>query len=189
MEKMKCKVVLLKHEQGILTLGEEIQWNIPGAFRGTKFHLYFSSNEKFKVGDYYVRISLSSNELGKSTNLLGNEDPYSKKVVATTDTTLNLPLIPQSFIEKYVESNGSIKEVEIEMTYVFGRLQPVVADYQNNVTILQPKETWTRDEVVDFTRKALIAYETSMVSPCKVAQYIDEKEQFDAEFWLQQNLK
>lgn len=42
--------------------------------------------------------------------------PYWKKIVASTDNSLGLQDIPETFIKHYVECNGSIDAVKIELT-------------------------------------------------------------------------
>lgn len=162
MKKMKYKVIMLATDnaEAPIRLGVNFHKNIPGKFRGTYFHLYFTSNEEIKVGDYVIPNSLSGYSTATKINTNDTIEFYNeistlggfdyigkiKKIVATTDSSLNLPSIPQSFIEEYVAANGKIEEVE--MANDFGKLQPVVANYQNNVIISQPKKTWTRDEVI-----------------------------------------
>lgn len=164
MEKLKCKVVTLATEDknSPIQLGVNFYKNIPGEFRGTYFHLYFISNEEIQVGDLVIGLAAHLNKIYKVKDITHNGnllqlDPKCemyptqfRKIVATTDPSLNLPLIPKSFIEEYVEANGKIDEVEIEAVMVFDKRQPFVADYQNSVTISKPKETWTRDEVVSL---------------------------------------
>lgn len=73
-------------------------------------HLYFTSNEEISTGDNYINIiTMQPDKAGVCWGL----NPHLRKVVATTDKSLNLPLIPQSFIEEYVKNKGEIKEVDI----------------------------------------------------------------------------
>ena len=85
-------------------------------------NLYFTSNEVIKEGDWYIydnRVFQSEGQDYNGTfNLVLHRGGWTKaslctKVIATTDKSLNLPIIPQSFVEEYVKSNGEIKEVPI----------------------------------------------------------------------------
>ena len=62
---------------------------------------------------------------------LGNNPNFSFKIEATTDPSLNLPLIPQSFVDKYVEKQGKIEEVLIEMEEVINCNNNT---YRNNIS-------------------------------------------------------
>ena len=77
-----------------------------------KFYaLYFVSDREIKEGDYYRRF--------KSTTITNKPTGHSgcdcKLIEATTDASLNLPLIPESFIEAYIAKQGDISECEIEL--------------------------------------------------------------------------
>ena len=106
-------------------------------------HLYFTNGEKIGVGDnvlskLYGLGKVVSNQWadnkGKTPMLVQFKDKaimYGKdgsykddgnkmylndcyKIVASSDESLNLPQIPQSFIKQYVKANGKIDEVEIK---------------------------------------------------------------------------
>lgn len=66
-------------------------------------HLYFISDDPIQKDEYYP----------------GNMEGFStewQKIIATTNPELKLPLIPQDWIKNvYVPSQGSIKEVYVEM--------------------------------------------------------------------------
>lgn len=99
-------------------------------------YLYLVSDQKLEVND--IVISTYDNwkgdsplkpqigkilEIGEDYYLIdafnGVEDNkwdigYSKKIVATNDKSLGLPLIPQSFVDKFIEKKGGIEEVMID---------------------------------------------------------------------------
>lgn len=80
-------------------------------------HLYFCSDDEIKEGDWFINI-ITNRIFGPATyadveNRRDGKD-YMVKVVASTDSSLGLPLIPQSFLQEYVRSNGNIKEVWLE---------------------------------------------------------------------------
>lgn len=94
-------------------------------------HLYITSNDEIKEGDWiYDR---AHDRIIQFDNLVvngGSCSDHCVKIIATTNSSLKiwshtcfsgeeiynkLPQIPDSFIKEYVESNGTIKEVEVEM--------------------------------------------------------------------------
>jgi len=83
-------------------------------------HLYFTSNEEIKEHDTIICIVDGVNQ-GKIVQNLTSHGAlvYTKvafwvKIVASTDSSLGLPEIQQSFLEEYVKSNGSIKSVKLQ---------------------------------------------------------------------------
>lgn len=159
MTKIKGKVVLLPFK-GHLN-GSEI-YNIRGKLRQlvtggqgrravasgfSANHIYIVSDEEIQIGDYqYYPLG---NSVIKTCNLLWSEEESCKKVICSTDPNLNLPLIPQEFIQQYCEN--PIKDVWVE-AFDKSDLIPII-------TPIQEKEYWTRDEVVqcikDFWRSPL----------------------------------
>jgi hypothetical protein len=80
----------------------------------TPQHLYFISVEKqqIKVGNWIHR-----NEMIFKASI-ADADEFDYYVIASTDSSLGLPAIPTTRIrDVYVPSNGSIKEVELELTF------------------------------------------------------------------------
>jgi len=106
-------------------------------------HLYLTSNEKIKKGDWYylettghgspTGVYKSTTELTSKLNTLSVN---CSKIIATTDKSLTipkitnigmqeecggilqvkaLPQIPQPFVEAYIKAEGKIDEVQVEM--------------------------------------------------------------------------
>jgi hypothetical protein len=182
--KMKCKVVILatneiqangvqiiknnkNNELKIPSTGGALRRIIAGSAVWKTQHLYLVSDEEIKVGDYYLSETFGKfNFFGQKPSILTEDDTelYIKykelcyKIIATTDTTLNLPLIPQSFIEKYVEVNGKIEEVMVNLENYRHYNNPDIrkADFEyrnrietrkdNTVIISKVKNTWNYDE-------------------------------------------
>lgn len=76
-------------------------------------HLYFTSDEEiFSDNEWRIckfdnsLVYVSKGECAANTSYI--------PIVASTDPSLGLPAIQQSFIEKYVAAQGKIEEVEIE---------------------------------------------------------------------------
>ena len=83
-------------------------------------HLYFTSDDELQKGDKMMMNGsiireVKINALSKIVCTLNgtHSTAVCKKIVATTDESLGLPLIPESFVENYVKSNGQIKETAI----------------------------------------------------------------------------
>lgn len=141
-------------------------------------HLYITSNEEIKEGDYayhkilgigrivilygeecFQTIKLHPND-GSVTTPWKRNIPDIKKIIATTDKSLNLPLIPQSFIEKYIEEynkDNTITEVLVEVEPDYNQLGESIWELklnsQNEITIKQQKDSYTREEVIYILSK------------------------------------
>ncbi len=86
-------------------------------------HLYFTSmSEKIKEGDWsYCSIPNCTRErvikVTDDWNLDSlnrfRKEGYESKIVASTDPSLNLPSIPESFIQHYIKANGKIESVKL----------------------------------------------------------------------------
>lgn len=127
--KKLVNVLMLSNKDGLIYLGNEdkdLGLSSTGSyseFHYNKQHLYFTSSEEIKVGDWSIVTYLDTNKQEAVYNTAGGI--IAEKVIATTDKSLGLPLIPQSFIEEYVKSSGEIKEVEL------------LPDYMNGILILE----------------------------------------------------
>lgn len=142
------------------------------------YHLYFISDDKIQEGDWYID---DTDQIRRSITSVSSywelRQDY-KKIVATTDKDLLvrecsqqlenwgkhfLPQIPQSLVKQYVEANGEIDEVELELeedwineSYgvddkgeeIEGNFCYYKLKLQNNeVIICFQDKTYTRDEV------------------------------------------
>jgi len=80
-------------------------------------HLYITSDEEIKEGDWYYNNHYNSVALCTSIHALNRNNQF--KIIATTDTSLELPQLSQSFIKTYIEAynNGKvIDKVMVEYT-------------------------------------------------------------------------
>lgn len=145
-------------------------------------HLYFVSDSEIKEGDWIIDFMITRNEIKQYQGY--NREGNAKKIEATTDNSLTsdyfpeeikyvgippkkskvqfpnynkLPQIPQSFIEEYVKSNGTIKEVEVEIFKDFckcgyGENFKQITTNSNNEVIVFSKSTkmYSREEVLNF---------------------------------------
>ena len=140
-------------------------------------HLYITSDEEIKEGDWYIfNVGYASGvkqaDLDDIENIHLEIDP--KKIIATTDTSLELPQPSQQFIEKYIEEYNKgniITEVLIEVEeYEFKQTEwfqeapythkykewRLKLDSQNQITIRKIKDSWNREEVIDLCRSAYL---------------------------------
>jgi len=83
-------------------------------------YLYILSDDEKKEGDWcYISGDHLGRRIDKWTDgiesFTGNG--IWKKIIATTDSSLKLPLIPNYFIKEYCEMNGKIEEVMIEYKF------------------------------------------------------------------------
>ena len=94
--------------------------NISG---GTYQHLYITSDEEMKKGDYvYVACSeVNVYEIRQITEYYNGQFlfddksqidmDYCKKIIATTDTSLGLPQPSKSFIQAYIKAYNESKPI------------------------------------------------------------------------------
>ena len=130
-------------------------------------HLYFISDAEIKEGDWLYgsnenRIVKAEKTAEWLNQVMDKQNPTWFKIEATTDALLHLPLIREQFIWRYVESQGAIKEVYVEI----GDIAPVGHNYVimgvlsdcGYVVIAKDKNSWSREEVmenIESARKAL----------------------------------
>ena len=126
-------------------------------------YLYFTSDREIKEGDYFIEFYENfPNRVLKAPKPLHDKTIIKDvdfKIEATTDPSLRLPLIPQLFIEVYVEKQGKIDEVMIEMSCnglaggnPMEHLKPTTRK-DNTAIIHKLKDSWTREEVVELIKR------------------------------------
>ena len=79
-------------------------------------HLYITSLNKPEIGDWYLQGDADGGgeQIFGIKQYTGGEQPYGYAVVvATTNKSLKLPLIPVPFLKEYVKEKGNIKKVNI----------------------------------------------------------------------------
>jgi len=206
-DKLKCKVVMLvsDHTSPIIKSSVNGELILDGInckswFAGHYQHLYFTSdhNDVTENDWFYDEITNKVFLADSTTNFQYlNSLPSVSKVEATSDSSLNLPLIPQSFITKFVESQGTIKEVMIEMnvcekhktlttnvdahcTCVFGP-QIIKLRKDGTVIVSRVKDSWTRDEIAEliYLYKSTNTY-FKVKDSMSLTQYIKE--------WIEEHL-
>ena len=83
------------------------------------FDIYFTTDEDIKQGDWYIHPFEDKVEKSQWVHIVAlmNEAPKAQKIIASTDSSLGLPAIPESFLKQYIVAQGSIKIVKLETEY------------------------------------------------------------------------
>ena len=85
-----------------------------GLIMGNPQHLYFTSDEEIKEGDWHIFMNKIYQATEELINQLGILDVTKyKKIISSTDESLGLPSPSQAFIQKYCEQGG-INKVLVE---------------------------------------------------------------------------
>lgn len=143
----------------------------------TSYHLYLVSDREIKEEDWFIvkdflhlgliQATKTKQEIEDGEKILyaSNKDWYKPseviKIEATTDPSLDLPIIPQSFIKKYVEKEGKIDEVYVktklvpftvieqgEYTYRSGDDKEVIDTRPDNTVIItKVQDTFTKEDM------------------------------------------
>lgn len=151
--KKTCKVIMLPTDKAsklcladdnklvLSDKGEDLDYII------NRQHLYITSDDEIKKGDWTIDIGCKEphgrlTTIDNQTELdryINADNGYNiKKVIASTDPSLGLPLIPESFIQAYVKAEGKIDEVQVEYEEITEGKKPF-----QNILVEQPK---TRDD-------------------------------------------
>lgn len=183
-------------------------------------HLYvFDYVSEINIGDYCIILSVNKLHPDKYNKTIGkvtfktlsgiyidgenyqydNIEPY--KIIASTDTSLDLPKPSDSFIDKFVEeyNDGNVIEevlVQYEQVNKFGKLvtyedldyPEITGDYDfkmipkvnsedNTITIKMFKNNWSKDEVI----KALNSYR-------KFSNTVSNSSESSLRLWIDKNL-
>lgn len=182
-DKLKCKVVMLSTEKASKLYkhtkhGLYLLADLPhgeNTYNGTNQHLYFVSEREIKADDWFLNdlkeiLKTKKEATLKAINSVDIGEKSWFKIEATTDPSLGLRLIPQSFVEKYVEKQGKIEDVLVDMEYAPGfriEADPTVHGERvkvrkDNTVICSPvKESWTKDEVFYIARRCAMEAFTS----------------------------
>ncbi len=133
-------------------------------------HLYFLSNEEIKEDDWKycpnkgngidIGKGLPKPNYGARITRGGNACKDCRKIIASTDPSLHLPGIPQSFLRQYVAAQGKIDEVRLEITTndtdivlnkpfggntVYLQKEWFKFDANNCVIVIDEKEVWQKN--------------------------------------------
>jgi len=189
-DKIRVKVIMLPTEsKSIIRKIDEINTLVfdPIMKFGNQ-HLYFISDREIKDFDYVVLGDGKTIHHMSPTDMvdyLESQSSSTKRIEASTDPSLHLPLIGEAFIQKYVKEQGDIKEVMIEMsTITWGgtvettpvEIEKVVKMRKDYTVIISPiKDNWTREEVTELMSRAFnmgYNYKGSVTSRVSIDNWI-----------------
>lgn len=152
----------------------EFQTDKKVSLNGIQQHLYFTSDGEIKDGDYSVGDEGVFGPYEDGDTLPNN----SKKIIATTDTSLDLPSIPQQFIQYYIEEYNKgnvIDKAQVEYTDLYlsvNYTSSLMINTDNTINVKPIKDSWSRDEVM----KLLLDFNN------------DKPGIFDCNQWVKENL-
>ena len=192
---IKCGVVMLETKDTTPLFLNTHQTKVGDMVlkHGKFHHLYFTSDEEIKEGDWcYNSISNGLEKWSYKGWIEAPDFEYLgyKKIIATTDTSLGLPQPSKAFIEKYIEeyNNGNfITEVLVEVEcdgvdFAYRQYYKLKLDSQNQITIRKQKDSWSREEVEKLLLKHQSDYRRFVrnTSPLNWS--------FDISKWIKENL-
>lgn len=151
-------------------------------------HLYFLSDEKIKEGDWCIQngawlCKITCNRDLSQSNL--------KKIIASTNKSLNLPQPPPAFVKVFIEEwnkGNKIKWVMVNYeelkdeawkTYLI-RLK---VDKNNDITITKVKDSWSREEVRNIAYAMYCMGRDDLVETKEQGKYVDNFNK-----WIEENL-
>ena len=140
-------------------------------------HLYFTSDEEIKEGDWILDTRTGKIAQNINTYIKKFNDAI-KKIIASTDPYLELPKPSNAFIEKYISeyNKGNILEkvlveyykghvnvykestpVDCKIIYFneFGEFEGLKVSKDNTITISKVKDSWSREEVIELIKSAV----------------------------------
>ncbi len=120
-------------------------------------HLYLVSDRKIGYNDWAMFDSKSLAKPSHDENLWGFVSNKMKRLEATTDPSLGLPLIPTTWLEdEWIGKQGEIKDVYIEL-HNDGNISLVLGNaYTGQVIILPVKDSWNREQVKAIAYEAFV---------------------------------
>lgn len=146
-------------------------------------HLYTLSSEEIKEGDWFYdsifKQIMKCSKVGSlgiiysdeaSINFASNDQlDRIYKIIVSTDESLGLPRFSNDFLKKYCELGGidkvlieyvEIMEIGLDtIEYRTGKyVLKVAPDYTVSIKPFKVKDSWTEDEVVNFTANMISQY-------------------------------
>ena len=171
-------------------------------------HLYIISDDEIKLFDWvYNNKENIVEQITSITQLIfvleeNKENQTFKKVIATTNVSLDLPQPSKQFIEKYIEeyNNGNIiTDIKVEYKRVFETIAKGMIGHpeddiswwneklkinpnDNTITIKKLKDSWNREEyAADVKRLCNLLYFSSN-------RDVDFNTKEELDNWIDQNL-
>jgi hypothetical protein len=157
----KCRTVLLSAEnESPIQLGVNFHHNLPGQFRGAYVHLYILSEDLIEISDHVLATidkkqhTFKCNSKISQANCQANSRLF-KKIVASTDSSLNLPSPSPEFLQIYCQDEPTEVLVDYKLgSYKRGLIWLPQINKDNQISIEKAKQTYTEEEVEILLIKA-----------------------------------
>lgn len=193
----KHKPVLLPAHNNTTSIRQSISGELSycdsrfvGIMGGGK-HLYILSDEQLREGNIVYECDHNGRPLNIDTctedhliRIKHGIDTECYKIIASTDKSIGLPGIPESFLKHFCERDGMDEVMvgwfymnDISLDGVYTPRRALNTSSENEIFIMPVKETWTRDEVKSLFNKF---YATAFIDQGVTG------EMFNA--WLKDNL-
>jgi hypothetical protein len=193
----ECSVVLLPTNKKVNIQGNAFFLNNfllkteSSLLVGKSCELYILSDDKIEIGDWcydeHNEVIFQNGSIWLSSS--GN------KIIATTDSSLNLPQIPQDFIQTFIASynNGVILDkvlVEYDLPKICenpleSSFKQIKLNSSNEISIVtEQKQMFSREEVVELIHKC-----HSTIYRNNSLEEVPQEFTDDINNWIQQNLK
>lgn len=155
---IKSKVVMLPTEKATIIYKFEetnklIFSNHPNQHElATPQHLYFTSDEEIKEGDWCVN---ANNTIVQYRQLYRDKEIL-RKIISSTNKSSGLPKPSKEFIEVYVKAHNEGKKIEEVLIQCNEKgLSLHGRGGERTITIKKVKDSWSRAEVIEFAKLAL----------------------------------
>ena len=164
-----------------------------GEYNLNSFYLYLLSDEEIKEGDWCCKKDVKG-WVFKWVDTTNDWYDNSKKIIATTDPSLNLPCFPSSFLEEYVKRYNSKQPMEVEAKYRLNsdtgnnvtEWEELVLNRGNTISIrFKEEKMYSRGEVEELCGKAFYAGEAYRTGSCEGFKQIHPNKYE----WIKENLK
>lgn len=133
-------------------------------------HLYITSDDEIKDGEYIyspfrgiikVERVFTLKDGRKCFTYKGEDTVFSceKKIIASTDPSLKLPLPSDKFIQAYIDAYNQGNPIEKVLVECYTTHETDGARFlnyklkDNNIIIKKVKDSWNRDEVIELLNR------------------------------------
>jgi len=156
------------------------------------YHLYILSDDKIESSGW---VMYENGTIERVSVMMVKDVKYKQIIVSTDPQIHNLPKLPESFIEYFIEQynkSNVITEIKVKYGYTINKSMGHFHQYReyflkvndDNIINIQPiKDSWSRDEVIIFAK----AYAEAVwnIRHDNGSAFFDTLEKK----WIEQNLK
>jgi len=133
---------IMNHTSGLDPYStDEIRWIHAMLIGGTPQHLCLTSDEDIEKGDYFLLsngVTLEWHVLKAMNGINVHDGKTHKRIVATTDKSLSLPIISAEDVQWYLKNKKEIIDVKI---IISPSGKPFKLEGDNSVIILKEKQS------------------------------------------------